>query len=90
MKAYTTARFAYSRNKWKNSFAKVKNKNCQETTITTRITFVCVSVQCHKCSKVGIIKGHYREVVQRLSEEVLDNIVWYTRFYLLKNIIKTD
>ena len=57
MKAYTTAKFAYSRNKWKNSFAKVKNKNCQGTTITTRITFVCVSVQWVKCSKVGIMKG---------------------------------
>ena len=31
-----------------------------------------------------------REVVQRLSEEVPDNIVWYTRFYLVKNIVETD
>ena len=55
MKAYTTARFAYSQTKLKNSFAKVKNKNCQKITISTRITFVFVSVQCVKCSKAGIM-----------------------------------
>ena len=52
MKAYTTARFAYSQTKLKNSFAKVKNKNCQKITITTRITFVFVSVQCVNAQKL--------------------------------------
>ena len=57
MKAYTTARFSYFRTKWKNSFPKVKDKNCQKTIISTRATFVFVNLQCVKCSKVGIIKG---------------------------------
>ena len=57
MKTYITATFTYSRTKLKDSFAKVKNKNCQKITIHTRTTFVFVSVQCVKCSKVDIIKA---------------------------------
>ena len=52
MKAYTTARFAYSQTKLKNSFAKIKNKNCQKITISTLITFVFVSVQCVNAQKL--------------------------------------
>ena len=57
MKAYTKARFSYFQIKWKNSFAKVKDKNCQKFIFSTRTTFVFVNLQCIKGSKVGIIKG---------------------------------
>ena len=57
MKAYTTARSTYSQTKLKNSFMKVKNKNCQANAIHERTTIVFVSVQCVKCSKVDIMKA---------------------------------
>ena len=57
MKTYITATFTYSRIKLKNSFAKVKNKTCQNTTIHTHTAFVFVSAQCVKCSKVDFMKA---------------------------------
>ena len=57
MKAYTKARSTYSQTKLKNSFTKVKNKNCQTNAIHECTTIVFVSVQCVKCSKVDIMKA---------------------------------
>ena len=53
MKTYITAAFTYSRNKLKNSFAKVKNKNCQKITIHTRTTFI--SVMCNALNAQKLI-----------------------------------
>ena len=75
MKSYITARFTYSQTKLKTSFGKVKNKNCQKSTIHTRATLVFLSVKFVKSSKVDIMKA--RRCLKKLLTilfDILDSI----------------
>ena len=72
MKAYITVRFTYSQTKLKNSFVKVKNKNCQKIAIHKHTAVVFLNVQYTKYSNVDIMKA----TLERSSKQIRSDLVW--------------
>ena len=64
MKAYITVRFTYSQTKLKNSFVKVKNKNCGKIAIHKHTAVVFLNVQYTKYSNVDIYDSDTREIIK--------------------------